>query len=85
MAFENELGNLDFARCEEYASTLTNTELAFAAKDARETARVWDACPHDESNVSGKYWDEFYTYADVLRARGLSLQGTVALFDKKGS
>ncbi len=83
MAFENDLGNLDFARCEAYAQTLTNTELAHAAHDARVTAKIWDNCPHDEHNVSGKYWDEFFTYADILRGRALGINDTMNLFEEK--
>jgi len=69
MAFENDRGTLDFARCEAYAASLTIAQLIHAARDAQETARLWDRCPHDENNVGGKYWDEFYTYNDALTAR----------------
>ena len=75
MAFETNIGTLDFARCKAHAESLTEDELFFAAKDARACAQIWDnenathLNPQMVCTLSGKYWDEFYTYSDELRAR----------------
>jgi len=66
MAFETQIGTLDFARCEAYAKTRTVAQLQWAAKDAKAAAEVWGL--EDGTNY-GKYIDEYFTYADEIRRR----------------
>ena len=70
MAFETEMGSLDFAACEAHAKTLTDEQLIFAGNDARQTAKIWDREEGAHAQrLSGKYWDEFFTYADEMSRR----------------
>jgi hypothetical protein len=80
VAFETEIGTLDFARCEAHAKGLTDAALQFSMRDARDAAREADRearagyisgadYPQSAGRRAGKYWDECYTYAAEMKRR----------------
>ena len=62
------LKSLDFAATEARAADMTDAELAYARKDARETAELWDHGDDPDGN-SGYYRDEATVYAREQKTR----------------
>jgi hypothetical protein len=60
--------HLDFAATEAKAADMTDDALAYARKDARETAELWDRGDDPDQN-SGYYRDEATVYARVQAQR----------------
>jgi hypothetical protein len=65
---DNMLKRLDFAATEARAADMTDAELAFSRKDARETAELWDRGDDPDQN-SGYYRDEATVYAREQETR----------------
>ena len=84
MAFETEIGTLDFERCTEHALELTDVELGWARNDARATAELWDQATGAEgiADLAGKYRDEATVYGREQQRRRVA-RVNAAIRDEK--